>query len=93
MGNSPKEAVILELLLASESEFGLRGRQFARDTRVGESNTFVTSVAKRLVLRLSAAAERYGCPPSQSEGCARGVNDFEIAFDAEVAVSLDGDSG
>ena len=91
--NSHNGPAILELRSRASLELGLRRGEFAGHTRVGKADSIVAAIAERLVLGLPAAAERDRGPSGESEGSARRVDDLEIAFDAEIAVGLDGDFG
>jgi len=65
------------------SRFSIRRSEFAGDHGIGETASFVAAVAEGLVLRMAAAAEAQGGAPGQAERAAVGVDQFEIAFDAE----------
>ena len=51
------------------------------------------AVAERLVGRVAAAAEADSGAPSQAEGAAFGIDNFEIAFHANRSVTVYGDLG
>ena len=49
------------------------------------------TIAKWLVLRLAAAAQADCGASSKSERLALRVQDFEVAFDTDIAIIVDGD--
>ena len=51
------------------------------------------AIAEGFVVALAAATEAERGAPGEIELLARGVYDFEIAFDSERAVIVDGNSG
>src|SRR5882672_1761654 len=75
--------------LASNLRFGRR--QIAGGDRVGEARSGVGAVAKRLVGRLPAAAKADGSATGESKGLSGGIDNFEVTFDADGAVGVDGD--
>jgi hypothetical protein len=74
-----------------ELDFRLRRRQVARDYRVYEPAGIVGAVAKWLIHGAPAATEADGGPPGQAEGLALGIDQFEIAFDAQRPIIIYGD--
>jgi hypothetical protein len=70
---------------------GSRRRQFPRRTQRFESRRPVRSIAKRLVLRLPAAAQPDGGPSGEVELLSFLVVNRELALDPNRAVVVDGD--
>src|SRR5262249_7948063 len=54
--------------------------------RVGKAHPLVGAVAERLVLGVPAPAQRYDRTAGQPEGGARGIDNLEIALDADGSV-------
>jgi hypothetical protein len=73
------------------SDLGNWWREFARYHGAGESRTSVAPVAERLVGRLAAPAKRDHGSARQAERSGRGIEDFEVALDAERAIVVAGD--
>ena len=80
---------------AGTSSLGFRGGrwQVAGVDFVGEADSLMGAIAEGLIRGVAAAAERELRAAGQAEGLAVGVEDFEIAFDAERAVVPCGDLG
>lgn len=87
------DTVSLWLEQGFRSNFGFGRGQVARFDRIGETNSIVRAVAKRLVCRLAAAAQADGGASGQTERLTGGIDDFEIAFDADRAVAVDRNLG
>src|SRR5580658_2366069 len=68
----------------SDLRFGRR--QLAGGDGIGEAHAVVAAVAKRLVGRVAATAQRDDRAASQSKGCAGGVADLEFALHTEGPV-------
>lgn len=68
-------------------QLGLGRRKFAGGHGIVEAGARVGAVAERLVGRLPAAAERNHGTAGQAEGGAGGVQNFEVAFDADGPVA------
>jgi hypothetical protein len=49
------------------------------------------TIAKWLVLRVAAAAQADTGAPGKSERLALWIHDFEVAFNADIAIAIDGD--
>jgi hypothetical protein len=77
--------------LAGQLELGFGGREFSGRNRIDESTGLMRTIAKRLVCRMSAAAEADNRPASQAEGFSFGIKDLEFAFDADRTVVIDSD--
>lgn len=87
-GNGSKWASILEL-----SQFRLRWGEFTRRDHIIKSYAIVTAIAKRLIGGLAAAAEGNDGAAGEAERGTRGVEDFELAFNADGTIGGDGDFG
>src|SRR5216683_1053191 len=70
------------------SDLGFGCGEFAGGYLVLEAGAGVGAVAERLVLGCAAAAEADGCASGEAEGAAGGVEDFEIAFNADGTVVI-----
>ena len=70
-------------------QLGLRRRKFAGRHGIVETRAGVGPVAERLVGRLSAAAEGDYGPSGQAERGPGGVEDLEVAFNADGSVVQD----
>jgi hypothetical protein len=79
--------------LEARLELWLWSGKFAGDDQVGEAAGFVGAVAEGFVRRVAAATEADGGASGEVEGVAGGVDDFEVAFNADRAVAIDGDFG
>jgi len=73
-----------------DSRLGLRWREFTSHNGIGKAGSFVRAVAKGLVRRMTAAAERYGSAPCKAERRPLRIDDFKIALDADGTVAVDG---
>jgi hypothetical protein len=68
-------------------------RKIAGHHFVGKSDALVTTVAERLIRRLTASAKRDSRPPCQPERFSGWIHNFEIALNANGAVRVDSDLG
>jgi len=69
--------------------FRFRCGEIARDDFVLEAGLRVGAVTKRFALRLAAAAESNHLSASETELVSLGIENFEIAFNADGAVVID----
>jgi hypothetical protein len=74
-------------------KLGLRRGQFSRNDGVGKAASLMAAVAKRLIGGSPAATETNGGTPRESEGLAIWIDDLEIAFDTNRAVTETDDFG
>ena len=56
-----------------------------------EADCVVRTIAKRLVFRLAATAKANYGASGKSESVALRIDNFEVAFDADVAIVIDRD--